>query len=315
MLNQLNKQYTLQVIEDLGMEKRNNGSYSIRRVVLFCPICKNNFTVDNNKRNKQRTMCSNCLKKECVTTKYPRLYNIWKGMRHRVNSTNERKIKSYKAKGITVCEEWGNFLNFKDWAINNGYSDELSIDRIDNNGNYEPSNCRWTSNSVQLANTRKLINSNTSGYRGVSELENGVFHSYISIDNTRVNIGYYDTALKAAKARDSYIIKNNLPHTLNNVLKNNEYIEPNREKPIIRTNKSGYRGVSFIKRLKNTKKPYFTQITINTNDRIFSKYAESAEKAAFLREHYINTHPEYKNRLKHNFTYEEYERLKTLYLV
>lgn len=315
MLETLNKQYKLQVIEDLGMEEKNGGSYSIRKVVLFCPMCNSNFTVYNNSRNKQRVMCGNCLKAESVTAKYPRLYNIWKGMRHRVNSTDTTKSKSYKDKGITVCEEWQDFLVFKDWALSNGYADNLSIDRRNNDGNYEPGNCRWTTNSVQSSNTRVLNSHNTSGYRGINELPNSLFHSYITVDNTRVNIGYYDTALEAAKARDTYVIEHNLPHTLNNVLTKNESVNSNREKTIIRTNKSGYRGVSFIKRLKGTKKPYFTQITINTNDRIFSKYAGSAKEAAFLREHFIRSNPEYIDRLKHNFTYEEYEQLKTLYLV
>lgn len=236
-------------------------------------------------------------------------------MRSRVNSTDLRKTKSYRDKNIKVCDEWENYHNFKHWALSNGYKDNLTIDRINNDGNYEPSNCRWAGALIQGANTRQIYSHNTSNYRGVSEYTTNHFHSYISVNNKRINIGYYNTASEAAKARDTYIIDHDLKHTLNNVLEPGERVEPNIDKIIISTNKSGYRGVSFIKRLANTNKPWFTQITLNENDRVFSKYASSAEEAAFLREHYIRSNPELIDRLKHNFTYEQYEHLKSLYLV
>lgn len=315
MLEKLQKEYKLQVIEDLGMFERNNGSYKLRKVILLCPECNTQFTVDNTQRNKNRKMCFSCFRSNGVTKKYPRLYNIWKGMRSRVNSKDPHKVRSYKAKGITVCDEWATFETFKDWALSNGYSDELTIDRRNNDLGYNPDNCRWVGATTQSANTRQLYSHNTSLYRGVSEYTKGHFHSYITVDNTRTNIGYYDTAIEAAKARDTYIIDNNLEHTLNDVLAPGERVEQNYKKLLTSKNKSGYRGVSFIQRLKDTNKPWFTQITIGANNRIFSKYYSTAEEAAFFREHFIHTHPEYINRLKHNFTYTKYTQLKSLYLV
>jgi hypothetical protein len=81
-----------------------------------------------------------------------RLYNIWKGMKKRCNNSNEPCYKYYGGKGIKVCDEWQvNFIAFRDWALNNGYADNLTIDRIDSDKNYEPSNCRWV---TQAENAR-----------------------------------------------------------------------------------------------------------------------------------------------------------------
>lgn len=314
MLEKLQKEYKLKVIKDLGMFEKNEGSYRLRKVVLLCPQCRNEFTVNNTQRNKHREVCFSCLKDNCVTNKYPRLYNIWKGMRSRVNSTEARKVYSYSSKNITVCEEWQYFDSFKEWALNNGYSDNLSIDRKDNDSGYSPDNCRWANATTQSENTRKLYAHNSSKYRGVSKNKSGQFHAYVGIGNSRINIGYYPTALEAAKARDTCILDNSLGHTLNDVLEQEERVESNLYKTTPVNNKSGYIGVSFIQRLKDTNKPWFTQITAERN-RVFSKYYTLAEEAAFFREEFIHSNPTLTQKLKRNFTNEEYMRLKTLYLV
>ena len=77
-------------------------------------------------------------------------------MKTRCYNPSSNKYHAYGARGIKVCDEWKNsFKKFKEWALSNGYGDNLTIDRINNDGNYEPSNCRWVTNKQNTNNTRK----------------------------------------------------------------------------------------------------------------------------------------------------------------
>lgn len=86
-----------------------------------------------------------------------RLYRIWGVMKSRAANKNFDRFRYYGARGISVCEEWKNsFEVFRDWSLKNGYENHLTIDRINNDGNYEPSNCRWATISTQMKNRRKF---------------------------------------------------------------------------------------------------------------------------------------------------------------
>lgn len=85
-----------------------------------------------------------------------RLYITWNNIKNRCYRTSRKDYKNYGGRGITVCEEWRNsFQAFYEWAMANGYREDLTIDRINVNGNYEPSNCRWVDLKTQANNTRR----------------------------------------------------------------------------------------------------------------------------------------------------------------
>lgn len=82
-----------------------------------------------------------------------KLYNTWIGIKQRCNNPNNQDYRHYGDRGIKLCDDWGNYINFKQWALLNDYSDELEIDRIDNDGDYKPSNCRWVKHIINVQNS------------------------------------------------------------------------------------------------------------------------------------------------------------------
>lgn len=137
-----------------------------RRLFVECEClqCHNHFEIRYDMLNHLRgNNCPQCnikaagkrLRKQHRDSK---LWRIWWGMKQRCYKETNKSYKDYGARGVKLCDEWlQSYESFYEWSINNGYGEGLSIDRIDTNGNYEPSNCRWVDQSVQNGNTRRCF--------------------------------------------------------------------------------------------------------------------------------------------------------------
>lgn len=130
--------------------------------------------------------------------KHP-LYSTWQNMKQRCTNPNLYEFKYYGARGITICESWRySFSRFVN-DVGEKPGPEYSLDRIDNNGNYEPGNVRWATMSEQLLNTG-LRRDNKSGHKGVSyDKARGLWRAYTGGGKTRVELGYYKDKDEAAK--------------------------------------------------------------------------------------------------------------------
>lgn len=155
----------LTVIEYIPLDKRIKPSY-----MWLCKCeCGNFKALSTNNLTSGKVLSCGCYNREYSSKRAlkmstthglsdTRLYNIWCAMKQRCLLPSSHAYKDYGGRGITICDEWkNNFQTFFDWAIANGYEDNLSIDRIDNNGDYEPINCRWVSNDIQSYNKRTTL--------------------------------------------------------------------------------------------------------------------------------------------------------------
>lgn len=153
----------LTVIEKIGVT--NEGKRGSRSVWLCECECGNKKEVERNRLTTGNTKSCGCLEHETkvkMHTKHgmakTRLWNIWCGMKDRCYRKNNQDYSHYGGRGITVCEEWReDFQKFSDWSMANGYAENLTIDRINTDGNYEPSNCRWATRKEQTRNRRNTV--------------------------------------------------------------------------------------------------------------------------------------------------------------
>lgn len=128
--------------------------------VCLCHRCGNKISVASTKLKNGHTKSCGCLHptSDVQGQSRDRLYGIWIKMKHRCYNQKDKHYKNWGARGIRICAEWlENYNNFRDWALANGYKDDLSINRIDNDGDYCPENCEWTTLHEQSKNTRKTV--------------------------------------------------------------------------------------------------------------------------------------------------------------
>lgn len=210
------------LIQDLGMVEHGKNKTKIRLGVYKC-FCGNIFTTRVSRINSGDTKSCGCYKK--IIAKQTQLknfskhnmtnskiYGVWEGMKQRCLNDKSTHYSYYGGRGITICDEWvNNSSSFLIWAMNNGYQEGLSIDRINSDGNYEPSNCRWATRTTQVENTRQLWKHNKSGYRNVYWHKAAKkWDVNFCINGKTTHIGMFINIEDAILYRNNFIIENNM---------------------------------------------------------------------------------------------------------
>lgn len=126
--------------------------------------CGNFAEINSYKLRSGHTCSCGCLTKTQKGESHTRLCQIYRAMKSRCYNLKNNRYKHYGAKGIKICDEWlKDFQAFKNWALKNGYADNLTIDRIDVNEDYKPSNCRWTNYTTQNRNKNNTLKYSFNG--------------------------------------------------------------------------------------------------------------------------------------------------------
>lgn len=214
----------MELLEDLGYLFPKETSKQKRRFGIYKCNCGNVFKTQIHTVKKGDCSSCGCIQKKRTSDTHlkhgkskTRLYAIRNGIITRTENKNHGSYKKYGANGISMCDEWRNNPNdFIDWALSNGYADDLTIDRKNNDGNYEPSNCRWVNKSIQSQNRKILMATNKSGYKGVCFAnKRKKWCASITVRRKHKIIGYYDDPKQAAMAYDTFVIVYGLLHTKN----------------------------------------------------------------------------------------------------
>ncbi len=139
----------------LGLDEKDK-----QRIICRCScgtvksIIKTELTLNRTKSCQNCCLIKRNKKSATHNMEGTRLYHIWSSMKARCSRKANHDYCNYGERGISVCDEWLEFIPFMDWSLSHGYNRSLTIDRIDGNGNYEPSNCRWVTNIIQQNNKR-----------------------------------------------------------------------------------------------------------------------------------------------------------------
>ena len=219
------------LLEDLGIRYPTEKSKRKYRYGLYqCQYCGKEFEASTSNIKRGTTKSCGCQSQKYRNPhglRYHPLYSSWIDMKRRCYSPKNKDYSYYGERGIQVCERWLDIKNFIE-DMYPTWREGLSLDRIDVNGNYELENCRWATQSVQMQNTRDIQSNNTSGFRGVCwHKASNKWIAQILVNNIKINIGSFHTALEAAKSYERYVRLNNLEHNFTPALTKEEIEELN----------------------------------------------------------------------------------------
>ena len=219
MEEDLEKDMTPKLIGETYLKKATpNSPQRYRFGIHECQYCGREFEVRVYSVKIGNARSCGCQKNKQKIThgrSNSRFYKTWNDMIRRCTNPNNKDYKDYGGRGITVCEEWLDVIDFVAWCeATHPNIEGYSLDRIDNDNGYSPENCRWANRLVQNINQR-MKSTNTSGYNGIIwNKKNSNWKAVIGINTKKVYLGYFNSVQEAVQARNIYIIENNLPHKL-----------------------------------------------------------------------------------------------------